>query len=285
MNHPYELEDEAKASQPTRSLRTDGQPGYQYDHSGITTVVPEELPPAAQMTLTTAQAGISAVQDEQHRELIAPIKLYGQTIGVLGIEAEVEGAEWSTDEIGLLEEVSSQVALAIENARLLEQTQQRTQELSVLFETSRQLSETIDLTQIFEIAATQLVNYLDADACTVALLNKAKSHIEEVVTKLKQPDQSFAFSAELKPKVEAVADYPGLQQILARPEMIVEQLPSPAVDALTGGTNGGNVSHHRQFGYTQQLQTTATFPVLVRNNLIGILWVSHFTQRRDYTKI
>lgn len=287
MNHPDELQGEANASQPTRSLRADRQPGYQYDQSGITAVTAAELPPSAQLTLTTAQAGISAVQDEQHKELIAPIKLYGQTIGVLGIEAEIEGEEWSTDEVGLLEEVSSQVALAIENARLLEQTQQRTQELSILFETSRQLSETIDLTQIFEIAATQLVNYLDADACTVALLNKAQSHFEEVVVRLKHnqgPDQSSAFPAELKPKDEAVADYPGLQQMLQRPEVMVEQLNSPVIDGLTGGSNGGDVSHRRQFGYSEQVQTAATFPLLVRNNLIGILRVSHLAQPRDYTK-
>ena len=286
MNQPDKLQDKENVGQLIRPTQTDRQPGYQYDQTGITAVTPEQLPPSAQL-IATAQAGIIAVQDEQHKGLIAPIKLYGQTIGVLGLEAEAEGEGWSTDEVGLLEEVSSQVALAIENARLLEQTQQRTQELSVLFETSRQLSETIDITHIYEIAATQLVNYLNADACTVALLNKSQTQFEEIVIKLKNghgAGQSSVLPVQLKPKVEAVADCPSLQQMLARPEVIVEQLNLPANDDLTDGTNGGDAPHRRQSGYGKQLQTVATFPLLVRNNLMGVLRVIHLAQPRDYTE-
>jgi GAF domain-containing protein len=90
--------------------------GYQYDRKNISEV--EDLSPTAELTLTREQVGPSTLKKELTQELVLPIKLYGETIGVIGVEEMGAGKEWLTEDISLLEEISSQVALAIENARL-----------------------------------------------------------------------------------------------------------------------------------------------------------------------
>jgi GAF domain-containing protein len=58
-------------------------------------------------------------------ELAVPIVLRGQTIGVLGLEDPQGTRQWSAQDQALVEAVSRQLALALENARLLEETQRR----------------------------------------------------------------------------------------------------------------------------------------------------------------
>ena len=272
----------------TPSKRPRVQPGYQYDQSNVSATNPQELPPSAKLAIIQEQAGVTAVLDEQHKELVAPIKLYGETIGVLGVEGETTSDEWSDDDVSLLEEVSSQVALAIENARLLQQTQERTQELAILFETSRQLSETIDLGHIYEIAAAQIVNYLDADACTVSLLNKARTHFREIVVKVneeQEPGSHTILPAYLKPELQVVGDSPTLQQLLKQPDLITEYVEPPSADFdSTGAENRDDPLEPLEKLYNQRIDTVTTFPLLVRNKLSGILQVIHLTEERHYTK-
>ncbi|MEW5956528.1 MAG: GAF domain-containing protein [Chloroflexota bacterium] len=237
--------------------------GYQYDQEKAT-ISGADTPPAAKLTLVQEQASPAIAQDEHTTELITPIKLYGETIGVIGVEDTADNrAAWSTDDIDLLEEISSQVALAIENSRLLQQTQKRSYELSLLFETSRQLSETIDLQQIYHIAAAQIVNYLNAEYCGVALLNKARTHFQTIVKKHRTPGQS---GAEIEtgsevPVLESIGDSALLQQILKSPQPITGHFADPAAP----------------------FQTLTVFPLLLRNNLVGVLNVGHTQENRDYT--
>ena len=55
------------------------------------------------------------------RSLEVPIRLRDQVIGALTLEAEA--GEWTAEELALIEAVANQAALALENARLLEETQ------------------------------------------------------------------------------------------------------------------------------------------------------------------
>lgn len=245
--------------------------GYQYDRTTISEV--GQLSPSAELALTREQVGASTSQEGAVRELITPIKLYGETIGLIGVEENAAREETLTDDISLLEEVSAQVALAIENARLLQQTQERTKELSVLFEASRQLSETIDLQHIYEILADQIRSYLSADASSVWLINKARTHFEQIVIQAEKSDK--------EPRLEAIEDSASLQQILKQPTLIVEHVADP----VRSNRESKQAQKHRlEQRQAPGLHTVATFPLMVRNKLVGILRVKHLHQQREYTK-
>jgi GAF domain-containing protein len=72
--------------------------------------------------------------------LAAPITLRGQVIGALDLFDPEHPREWSEDDVALVEAVTSQVALAVENARLFEKTQTSLAETEVLYNVSRQLN-------------------------------------------------------------------------------------------------------------------------------------------------
>jgi len=284
---PHLLQEGDSLDQWPQSGRSSVRSGYQYDHRNVTAMKPEELPSAIKLAIQEEQSsGVNTSQSEQGQALIAPIKLHGETIGLLGAEDVRESEGWSADDIKLMEEVSSQVALAIENARLLRQTQERTQELSLLFDTSRQLSETIDLSHIYEIAATQIVNYLNADVCSVLLLNRARTHFDEIVVKdqesIHQGGQAVAY---IKAKTEPIDDSPTLQQMLKQPDLIIEFPDSSPAGSGAGykSENGGN-SRRQKETEVSSTDTITSFPLLVRSNFVGLLRVTHFATRREHTQ-
>ena len=50
-----------------------------------------------------------------------PVKLRGQTIGVLNVKAPTENRKWNEDEVNLVQAISDRLALALDNARLLQE--------------------------------------------------------------------------------------------------------------------------------------------------------------------
>ena len=68
----------------------------------------------------------------QGQSLVMPIRLRDQVIGSLtlepgdiGSQPDDEGREWTSEELSLIESVTNQAALALENARLLEETRRK----------------------------------------------------------------------------------------------------------------------------------------------------------------
>ncbi len=57
--------------------------------------------------------------------LAVPIKLRGEVIGVLDLQETDEPRHWTEEELAMVSAVADQVALALENARLLEETRRR----------------------------------------------------------------------------------------------------------------------------------------------------------------
>jgi signal transduction histidine kinase/CheY-like chemotaxis protein len=70
--------------------------------------------------------------------LLAPINLREQIVGALGLQEKGVAREWSEDDVALIDAVASQMSWAIENARLLAESESRAVELG---HTARQLRE------------------------------------------------------------------------------------------------------------------------------------------------
>lgn len=72
----------------------------------------------------TAQTGRLSLEKDS-ANLTIPIKLRGQTIGVLDVRPKKGQRQWTDDEIALLEAAADRAAFALENARLVESAQRR----------------------------------------------------------------------------------------------------------------------------------------------------------------
>jgi PAS domain S-box-containing protein len=107
---------------------------------------------------------------ETHSMIVAPISLRDQVIGTLGIHDPSGERNWDEDDIALLEAVSIQLGLAIDNARLSEQTRTSLAETQTLFDTSRNLAAAQGIEEIQE-AIVEAAGTRRVDACALFLFN------------------------------------------------------------------------------------------------------------------
>ncbi|MFO3796713.1 MAG: GAF domain-containing protein [Anaerolineales bacterium] len=84
-----------------------------------------------------------------------PLQLRGETIGILRLKRKATGQPWNEQEKNLAQQVANQVALALENARLLEETRQRVELERTLAEITARVHETLDMETILRRAADE----------------------------------------------------------------------------------------------------------------------------------
>jgi GAF domain-containing protein len=109
------------------------------------------------------------------RTLDTPIKLRDQVIGKLSIEAKARAdfgngsEEWTAEERALIESVTNQAALALENARLLEETQRWVEQERVAANISGKVWASTDITTILRTALQELGSSLRASEGMIQL--------------------------------------------------------------------------------------------------------------------
>jgi GAF domain-containing protein len=92
-----------------------------------------------------------------------------EVIGVLGIRDDDPDRHWTEEEIALIEAVSEQMSLAIENARLFEETGRRASRERVIADVTRRIWASGELEQVMRTAVEQLGQTLDASKVIIRL--------------------------------------------------------------------------------------------------------------------
>ena len=85
-----------------------------------------------------------------------PIRFRGQTIGVLDIRSKTGQRLWKPDEIAMLEAAAERAALALENARLVENAQRRAARERAIGDISTRIGAVSNLESILQTAVEEL---------------------------------------------------------------------------------------------------------------------------------
>ena len=101
-------------------------------------------------------------------ELAVPVKLRGEVIGVLGMTREADQA-WTQDEMTIAHSIAGQIGLALENARLFEETSRRAGREKVIADVTRQVWSSENLENIMQTAVAQLGDVLTASKVVIQL--------------------------------------------------------------------------------------------------------------------
>ena len=126
---------------------------------------PEEVPQGVwQRLFEQARAsGSAAMGVEDSRHLLAvPVKLRGVAVGVLGFHREQEAGPWRPEEVAMAEAAAERLALAVENARLLEETRRRAAREQRVAEISTRLRASLDPDTILKTTVRELGQALRA---------------------------------------------------------------------------------------------------------------------------
>jgi len=98
-----------------------------------------------------------------------PIKLRGETIGIIHLQDSNSDREWANEEIETVQSIADQVAQALENARLFEQTVRRAERERKVLEITSKIRSTTDPKKMLQIAVEELQFALHASKTQVIL--------------------------------------------------------------------------------------------------------------------
>ena len=99
--------------------------------------------------------------------ILIPLDIGGRVVGVLTADRTYKKAFSSTD-VATLIALADQVALAVQNARLFDETVRRTDELSTLLEATSALSSTLDLQWMLQALGERLLAVAGAERCRIS---------------------------------------------------------------------------------------------------------------------
>ena len=88
--------------------------------------------------------------------IVVPIKLRGQVIGSLNVKAPARGRQWSSDEVNLAEIVSERLSIALENARLIQESQRQVIKEQTISDITGKIGASINLKSVLQTAVEEL---------------------------------------------------------------------------------------------------------------------------------
>jgi GAF domain-containing protein len=114
-------------------------------------------------------------QAELRAALAAPIKVRGETIGVLDLQETDQARQWTQDEMELIQSVADQLGQALESARLFEETQRRARYEALTRQITDRIRSRAEVDTMLQTAIQELSRSLGAPRVFVRLASEALS--------------------------------------------------------------------------------------------------------------
>lgn len=122
--------------------------------------------PAVERVLQTGEPTLGG---DGEGNLVAPIKIHDHVIGVIDAYKPRDAGEWTPEQVGLLETLADQLSVALDGARLHQDTQRRAAREQVIAEATARMRETLDVDAILQTAAREIGESLGLHDVTIQL--------------------------------------------------------------------------------------------------------------------
>lgn len=111
--------------------------------------------------------------------MCVPLQADGHTIGVIEL-MNMRQDYLSDNGLKILSVIADHAALAIENARLLNQTRQQSEEQALLFEAMAIITSDLALDTVLDAVSRQMVEALKADLCLISRWNRVENQLQVI---------------------------------------------------------------------------------------------------------
>ncbi len=154
-------------------LRTRPGLGFVSDQKG-TVPADKELKPEMKQAIQARQL---AVAEGDGTALALPIQVRGQVIGVVDIQRPAGSGEWAPDQIAVIQTLAEQLGVALESARLYQDTQRRAVRERLVGEVTARVRESLDMDTVLKTAVQEIVQSLDLPEVTIRMAPPSKEQV------------------------------------------------------------------------------------------------------------
>ena len=177
--------------------------GYLFNQSGVAPLQTED--PLWKKVFNSGEPvyavlpGASSAADKA--VMAVPIAVRGETIGLIHVQDQGEDRLWSEDEIAVVNSIASQVAVALENARLFENTVRRAEREKKVLQITAKIRSTNDPEEMMQIAISELQQALQASRTQIYIRQGSDTTLDEGASHSNTNGRNSKSSAE-KPSPE-----------------------------------------------------------------------------------
>lgn len=129
-----------------------------------------ELPPEYRERPVMESVGVKSA-------LLLPMVAHDNFAGIALLMDSEEDRHFSRQEINLAQMMANQAAIAVENARLYEDTQRQLKVSALLNEASKVINSTLDTNEILQSLLAQMNELLNAEALSIALVDTQRNEL------------------------------------------------------------------------------------------------------------
>ncbi len=211
----------------------------------------------------------------QGREtLLAPILMYNKLVGVVGLEGSADSSgeggkqSWTPEDIQMVQSLTNQIALAMDNARLLEESQTQAAQLRLLQEVTSAASAHTDLGELLDHVTQTLRADLDIQYCGAVLFDQSQQFGHVAAGSSIDPNSAHNRFCDYQ---WPLRDTPAIEQLIRNGKSIL--INDPVHNMTTAPL-------HFMF---QQVNTSqlVLIPLVLRSQVIGMLDVHFSGYQRD----
>lgn len=203
-------------------------------------------------------------------ELAVPVSVGGKVIGVLDVQSTGRGA-FGDEDLGLLQTLASHLAVALENARLYAEAQQRLQEQSALLATNASVSSTLQLGEVVRRVARAMVEATNTTACAISTWEQEAGTVTVLAEHTHREVESDGWGEELG-VVYRLEDYPATAEVLNSGKPLVINRSDPESDA-----------RERAVLQRFEVESLLILPLRARDRVVGLVELYDEKQERSYS--
>ena len=104
----------------------------------------------------STNAGLAQPSRNIPPTLAIPVKFRDQVIGIIHVQATEKNRRWTEDEVAMVQSISDRAALALENARLFEETVRRADQEETIAKVTTQIGASTDFKHILQTTIQEL---------------------------------------------------------------------------------------------------------------------------------
>ncbi|MEJ2148557.1 MAG: GAF domain-containing protein, partial [Chloroflexota bacterium] len=248
----------------TIRLKIDGNPAFEHLCGSKTPLVVDDVssdPVMAGMQPFLKARNVKSV-------LMTPLVVGNEVIGTIALEETNAPRTFEAEHVELAQTITNQAAVAVQNARLFQETVTRRAELSILFEAGRIASSSLDLYNVVHNAARYYVRAMDVSSATISMWDPEADSLVTLV--------EFSRSNGTRPLNELVtrselARYPVVS------EVIDGQEPTVLAAALPGLSEA-------ETAWLDRLDAASllVIPLVTRDETIGLVELAVSEAGRDF---
>lgn len=198
----------------------------------------------------------------------APLKVGDQVIGFLNIDSDQPNF-FPENVVQRLQAFAANAAVAIQNARLYQESRQQAKELNALVEAASAVSSSLDVGQVLQSIAGEMVHLLKVDTCAISNYNPLNNTITLLIN---YPSNIFDLDLDLYLPINLL-EYPLIREVLDKSRPVQLQLEDTALETA-----------EQKLMVKNKAKSLLMFPLIAQEQTIGLAELLSRDEKRIFSQ-